>query len=52
VENPLAIKVLGGEFKEGDTVIVDVKEDELTFTAKSKPVAAGRSRNHSGGKRG
>ncbi|MDP2918982.1 MAG: AAA family ATPase [Dehalococcoidia bacterium] len=53
VENPLAIKVLGGEFKEGDTILVDVKENELTFTVKGKLVAAGnRSRNNPNGKRG
>ncbi len=34
VENPLAIKVLGGEFKEGDTIVVDVADDNLTFAAK------------------
>ena len=34
VENPLAIKVLAGEFKEGDTIVVDTNEEGLTFTAK------------------
>jgi len=34
VENPLSAKVLRGEFKEGDTVIVDLAGDALTFTAK------------------
>ncbi len=34
VENPLSTKVLRGEFKEGDTIIVDLKGDSLTFTAK------------------
>jgi len=34
VENPLAIKVLAGEFKEGDTILVDAADDGLTFTAK------------------
>jgi len=34
VENPLSTKVLRGEFKEGDTVIVDLVDDELTFTAR------------------
>jgi len=34
VENPLAIKVLGGEFKEGDTIVVDAGDEGLTFTAK------------------
>ncbi|MFC1893326.1 ATP-dependent Clp protease ATP-binding subunit [Chloroflexota bacterium] len=38
VENPLSTRLLRGEFKEGDTVIVDLEKDELTFTAK---VAAG-----------
>jgi ATP-dependent Clp protease ATP-binding subunit ClpA len=34
VENPLSTKVLQGEFKEGDTIKVDLKGDTLTFTAK------------------
>ncbi|MGB8828144.1 MAG: AAA family ATPase, partial [Dehalococcoidales bacterium] len=34
VENPLAIKVLGGEFKEGDTIVVDSGDEGLTFTKK------------------
>jgi len=34
VENPLSTKVLRGEFKEGDNVIVDLVDDALTFTAK------------------
>jgi ATP-dependent Clp protease ATP-binding subunit ClpC len=36
VENPLAIKVLGGEFKEGDTIVVDTGDEGLTFTPKKK----------------
>jgi len=32
VENPLSTQVLKGEFQEGDTVVVDVADDELTFT--------------------
>ncbi|MFC2051563.1 ATP-dependent Clp protease ATP-binding subunit [Chloroflexota bacterium] len=35
VENPLSTKVLRGEFKEGDKVIVDLVDDALTFTAKA-----------------
>ena len=34
VENPLSTKVLRREFKEGDTIKVDLKGDALTFTAK------------------
>jgi ATP-dependent Clp protease ATP-binding subunit ClpC len=36
VENPLAVKVLGGEFKEGDTIVVDAGDDGLTFTSRKK----------------
>ena len=36
VENPLAVKVLGGEFKEGDTIVVDTGDDGLIFTKKKK----------------
>ncbi|MDH5325055.1 MAG: ATP-dependent chaperone ClpB [Gammaproteobacteria bacterium] len=32
VENPLAQKILQGEFMPGDTVVVDARNDELTFT--------------------
>ncbi len=34
VENPLSTKLLRGEFKEGDTVVVDLGEDGLTFMAR------------------
>jgi len=40
VENPLSTRVLRGEFKEGDTVIVDLVDDELTFTARVAAEAA------------
>jgi len=36
VENPLSLKVLSGEFKEGDTIIVDVGDEGLTFHARGK----------------
>jgi ATP-dependent Clp protease ATP-binding subunit ClpB len=32
IQDPLAVKILAGEFKEGDTVKVDVEDDELCFT--------------------
>jgi ATP-dependent Clp protease ATP-binding subunit ClpC len=32
VENPLSTKVLKGEFNEGDSITVDIADDELTFT--------------------
>ena len=35
VENALASKLLSGELKEGDTVLVDVSRDKLTFTGKA-----------------
>ena len=31
IENPLALKLLSGEFKEHDTIEIDVKEDKLSF---------------------
>ncbi|MBM2824623.1 MAG: clpC [Dehalococcoidales bacterium] len=34
VENPLSSQILRGEFKEGDTVIVDLADDALVFTAR------------------
>jgi ATP-dependent Clp protease ATP-binding subunit ClpB len=39
VENPLALRLLEGEFDEGDTVRVDAKDGELVFE-KAQPVAA------------
>jgi ATP-dependent Clp protease ATP-binding subunit ClpC len=35
VENPLSAKLLRGEFKEGDTIKVNIGKDGLTFTAKA-----------------
>ena len=31
VENPLAKKILSGEFKAGDTITVDANGDEIVF---------------------
>ncbi len=35
VENPLSAKILAADFEEGEMVVVDLKEDELVFTAKT-----------------
>ncbi len=40
VENPLSTRVLKGEFNEGDTIIVDLAGDELTFGTGVAKVAA------------
>ncbi|HYT52358.1 MAG TPA: ATP-dependent chaperone ClpB [Gaiellaceae bacterium] len=40
VENPLALRLLEGEFAEGDTVRVDVRDGELVFEKAAAPVAA------------
>ncbi len=32
IQNPLALALLKGEFSEGDTITVDFKDDEFTFT--------------------
>jgi ATP-dependent Clp protease ATP-binding subunit ClpB len=41
IENPLAAKILQGEFKEGDTLVVDVdKNKEFVFTKKQKKKVA------------
>jgi len=34
VQNPLAKKILEGEFEEGDTILVDVKDGGTTFSVK------------------
>jgi len=42
VETPLSEKILRGEIKEGDTVLIDAKDGELVFTVKeSKEAEAG-----------
>jgi len=33
MENPISTKILQGEFKEGDTIAVSLKEDNLSFAA-------------------
>jgi ATP-dependent Clp protease ATP-binding subunit ClpB len=40
VENPLALRLLEGDFVEGDVVRVDVQDGELAFTRAEAPVAA------------
>jgi ATP-dependent Clp protease ATP-binding subunit ClpB len=37
VENPLALRLLEGEFEAGDTVLVDARDGELVF--EKAPVA-------------
>ncbi|MEW6231028.1 MAG: AAA family ATPase [Chloroflexota bacterium] len=41
VENPLAKRLLSGEFKSGDTIMVDLTEDRLTFSKKEIEVQRG-----------
>jgi len=36
VESPLSIKLLQGEFKKGDNVLIDVEDKKLTFSHKDK----------------
>jgi ATP-dependent Clp protease ATP-binding subunit ClpC len=40
VENPLSAKILQGEFADGDSVLVDVGEEGLTFSLKKKAKTA------------
>jgi ATP-dependent Clp protease ATP-binding subunit ClpB len=40
VENPLALRLLEGEFEEGDTVLVDARSGELVFEKAAAPAAA------------
>jgi ATP-dependent Clp protease ATP-binding subunit ClpA len=41
VLDPLAVKVLEGTFKDGDTVVVGAKSGSITFSRKSIPAAVG-----------
>jgi len=43
VENPMSSKILAGEFKEGDTVVVDLVGENLTFATRAA-VTANRKR--------
>ena len=40
IQDPLAVKLIAGEFTEGDTILVDAKDDELTFTRLAPPKQA------------
>jgi ATP-dependent Clp protease ATP-binding subunit ClpB len=42
VENPLALRLLEGDFAEGDTVLVDARDGELVFerAAVAEPAVA------------
>jgi ATP-dependent Clp protease ATP-binding subunit ClpB len=40
VENPLALRLLEGEFGEGDTIRVDAQNGELVFVKATEPAAA------------
>jgi hypothetical protein len=39
VENPLAVEVLAGKFKEGDHIVVDTQDRETFFFRKEAVVA-------------
>jgi ATP-dependent Clp protease ATP-binding subunit ClpB len=39
VENPLALRLLEGDFTEGDTVLVDAQNGELVFQRADRAVA-------------
>jgi len=41
IQDPLAVKILAGEFKEGDRVSVDVEDGELSFSHAPAPVTDG-----------
>jgi ATP-dependent Clp protease ATP-binding subunit ClpB len=40
VENPLALRLLDGEFGEGDTIRVDAQSGDLVFTRAGEPILA------------
>ena len=40
VENPISKDLLAGRYQEGDTILVDVAEEGLTFTRQQAPVGA------------
>ena len=36
IESPLSVKLLSGDFSSGDTVLVDVKDGEITFAPENQ----------------
>jgi ATP-dependent Clp protease ATP-binding subunit ClpA len=40
VENPLALEILAGKFKEGDHIIVDLSRDRETFAFRKEAAVA------------
>jgi ATP-dependent Clp protease ATP-binding subunit ClpB len=40
VENPLAVEILAGKFKEGDNIVVDLSRDRETFTFSKQAAVA------------
>jgi len=40
IENPFSEEILQGKFREGDTVVVDVKDGQITFSKKETKVKA------------
>lgn len=41
IENPLSEEILQGKFKEGDIVLVDVKDEKITFNKKKEKTKVG-----------
>ena len=37
IESPMSVSLLRGEYESGDTILVDVAEDQLTFTKGETP---------------
>jgi len=42
LQDPLALKLLQGEFKDGDKIAVDVRDGRFVFEASREQVAVGR----------
>jgi ATP-dependent Clp protease ATP-binding subunit ClpA len=40
VENPLALEILAGKFKEGDHIVVDLSRDRETFAFSKQAAVA------------
>jgi len=50
IQDPLSLRIINGEFREGETILVDRKDDAVDFTvvtpvsAPAEPVGAGHAR--------
>jgi ATP-dependent Clp protease ATP-binding subunit ClpC len=45
IENPLSVQMLAGEFSKGDSIAIDVKDDEIVFEISKAKKAAKKNKD-------